>query len=107
MEITKPIIFDINGKWMTEKQFNKKNQSLVCSALVKNYPYKTDFDTHVLRGITYVGKESYFTWKAEKSISETNNVAKDNPALVKKINKLFEESRSETDGFPYGGVIQN
>ena len=69
----KPIIFDINGKQMTKKEFEKLGPNIVCSALLKEWPYKTDFDTHILEGTTYIGK-SYVKWRAEKSFSATSNV---------------------------------
>lgn len=40
-----------------------------------------------------------------KDISESENIAGDHPEIVKRMNQLFDE-RSETEGFPYGGVVQ-
>ncbi len=42
-----------------------------------------------------------------KDIAESNNIADKHPDMVEKMNKLFEEGRTETDGFPYGGVVQD
>ena len=38
---------------------------------------------------------------------EKNNLAHLNPVIVEKAKSIFEKSRSDTDGFPYGGVIQD
>tara|TARA_B100000003_G_scaffold164018_1_gene150117 strand:+ start:892 stop:2319 length:1428 start_codon:yes stop_codon:yes gene_type:complete len=38
---------------------------------------------------------------------ETNNQAHSHPKIVKKAKDIFENSRSEQYGFPYGGVVQN
>ena len=38
---------------------------------------------------------------------EKNNLARLNPVIVEKAKSIFEKSRSDTDGFPYGGVIQD
>ncbi len=43
----------------------------------------------------------------DKDISESNNLANRHPEIVEKMNNLFETSRSEAPGFPYGGVVQN
>jgi arylsulfatase A-like enzyme len=37
---------------------------------------------------------------------ETRNLAAQNPDLTGKMEKLFREARTETEGFPYGGRIQ-
>ena len=38
---------------------------------------------------------------------ETNNQAHLHPKIVKRAKDIFENSRSEQYGFPYGGVVQN
>ena len=38
---------------------------------------------------------------------EINNQAHLHPKIVKKAKDIFENSRSEQYGFPYGGVVQN
>ena len=43
----------------------------------------------------------------DTDISESNNLAGEHPELVEKMNHLFETSRKETPGFPYGGVVQD
>lgn len=43
----------------------------------------------------------------DTDISESNNLAGEHPEIVQKMNHLFETSRTETPGFPYGGVIQD
>ncbi len=46
-------------------------------------------------------------YNLENDISETNNMANEHPEMVQQMEKLFQENRSETEGFPYGGVVQN
>ena len=46
-------------------------------------------------------------YNLNEDISETINVASEHPEIVQQMIHLFENNRSETDGFPYGGVIQN
>ena len=43
----------------------------------------------------------------EYDVGEINNVATDHPDIVMKINHLFQDARTSTEGFPYGGKIQN
>ena len=38
---------------------------------------------------------------------EEENLAHLNPSIVERANSIFETSRSDADGFPYGGVIQD
>ena len=40
-------------------------------------------------------------------ISESDDVADDHPEIVEEMNRLFESARTETAGFPYGGVVQH
>jgi arylsulfatase A-like enzyme len=39
--------------------------------------------------------------------SETENLAQLHPDIIKQARKIFKNSRSETIGYPFGGVIQN
>ena len=43
----------------------------------------------------------------DSDLYETSDVAKDHPAIVEKMNRLLKETRTETEGFPYGGKIQD
>ena len=43
----------------------------------------------------------------DKDLFETDNIANNHPELIKRINSLFESSSTETDGFPYGGIVQD
>ena len=43
----------------------------------------------------------------DQDVSESNNVAADHPELVQRMNRLFESARTDTPGFPYGGVVQH
>jgi len=38
---------------------------------------------------------------------ETRDLSTEHPEIVQKMEALFEEARTETDGFPYGGLIQD
>ena len=42
-----------------------------------------------------------------KDIGETQDLSAQHPEIIKKMNKIFETDRTETDGFPYGGIVQN
>ena len=40
-------------------------------------------------------------------VSESIDLAADHPDIVETMNRLFESARTETPGFPYGGVVQH
>ena len=42
----------------------------------------------------------------EAWLTNTNNIATEHPNIIQEINRIFKETRTETRGFPYGGVIQ-
>lgn len=42
-----------------------------------------------------------------QDVSESNNLADKYPEIVEEMNQLFKTSRTETAGFPYGGVKQD
>ena len=59
------------------------------------------------KGVRYgVGSEIEL-YDLSKDISETNNIAAGHPEIVKEMNRIFEEERSKTPGFPYAGVVQD
>ena len=58
------------------------------------------------KGVRYGTGSLTELYNLETDISESNNVASKHPELVAKINHIFKEKRSDTKGFPYGGVIQ-
>jgi arylsulfatase A-like enzyme len=43
----------------------------------------------------------------ESDISESVNLADEYPEITERMQQLFESSRTETMGFPYGGVVQD
>lgn len=45
-------------------------------------------------------------YNLESDISESTNVATEHPELIQKVDSLFKSSRTQTFGFPYGGVFQ-
>jgi arylsulfatase A-like enzyme len=59
------------------------------------------------KGVRYGINTDTELYNLDEDISETNNIANEHPEIIQKMNKLFEEARSETDGFPYGGVVQD
>lgn len=46
-------------------------------------------------------------YNLNRDISESNDVAADHPDIVETMNRIFETARTETPGFPYGGVVQH
>ena len=42
-----------------------------------------------------------------EDISESHDLSDAHPEIVRKAHKLFESARTETAGFPYGGVVQH
>ena len=46
-------------------------------------------------------------YNLNQDISESNDVADDHPEIVETMNRLFESARTDTPGFPYGGVVQH
>tara|TARA_Y100000590_G_scaffold133001_2_gene152059 strand:- start:1056 stop:2597 length:1542 start_codon:yes stop_codon:yes gene_type:complete len=59
------------------------------------------------KGVRYGINSEIELYNLDKDISEINNVASQHPELVNKISVIFETNRTETPGFPYGGVVQN
>lgn len=59
------------------------------------------------KGVRYGILSKTEIYDLNTDISETNNLADEHPEIIQKMNQLFENNRSETDGFPYGGVIQD
>jgi arylsulfatase A-like enzyme len=43
----------------------------------------------------------------DQDISESKDLAADHPEIVKELELVFESERTETTGFPYGGVVQD
>jgi arylsulfatase A-like enzyme len=59
------------------------------------------------KGVRYGINAETELYNLDEDISETNNLAKDHPEIIQKMNEIFEKNRSETKGFPYGGVVQD
>jgi len=59
------------------------------------------------KGVRYGINTETELYNLDEDISETNNIAADHPEIVNKMNRIFEEERSKTPGFPYGGVVQD
>ncbi|KJF43970.1 sulfatase-like hydrolase/transferase [Draconibacterium sediminis] len=59
------------------------------------------------KGVRYGIMNETLLYNLNDDISETNNVAGDHPEIVKQMNDIFEDKRAETQGFPYGGVVQD
>ncbi|NOR75866.1 MAG: sulfatase-like hydrolase/transferase [Draconibacterium sp.] len=59
------------------------------------------------KGVRYGVSSETELYNLDADISESENVANEHPEILQKMNQLFEEARTETEGFPYGGKIQN
>ncbi|MCF6358939.1 MAG: sulfatase-like hydrolase/transferase, partial [Draconibacterium sp.] len=59
------------------------------------------------KGVRYGISSKTKLYNLVEDISETNNLAAEHPEIVEKMNQLFEKTRTETPGFPYGGVVRN
>ena len=59
------------------------------------------------KGVRYGIDSDTELYNLDEDISETTNLAEEYPEIVQKMNVLFKENRSETSGFPYGGVVQD
>ncbi len=46
-------------------------------------------------------------YNLKDDISEQNNISSEHPDLVFKMLNIFKNNRSDTPGFPYGGIVQN
>lgn len=60
-----------------------------------------------MKGVRYGINSETELYNLDNDISESNNLAEEHPEIIKKMNLIFEESRNETEGFSYGGVIQD
>ncbi len=56
-----------------------------------------------MKGVRYGVNSKTELYNLEIDISETNNIADQHPELVKKMEQIFKEERSENVHFPYGG----
>ena len=56
-----------------------------------------------MKGIRYGVNSKTELYNLEMDISETNNIADQHPELVKKMEQIFKEERSENVHYPYGG----
>lgn len=59
------------------------------------------------KGVRYGTNMETELYNLDDDISETKNLANEHPEIVQKMNAVFENNRSETTGFPYGGVVQD
>ena len=59
------------------------------------------------KAVRYSLKSDIELYDLNEDEGETNNQAHSHPKIVKKAKDIFENSRSEQYGFPYGGVVQN
>lgn len=46
-------------------------------------------------------------YNLKKDISEQNNISSEHPDLIIKMTSIFKNNRSDTQWFPYGGIVQN
>lgn len=59
------------------------------------------------KGVRYGIQSDIELYDLENDLNETRNMASDKPDVVKKIKQLFQDARTETEGFPYGGKVQD
>lgn len=59
------------------------------------------------KGVRYGVESPVELYNLEKDLFETKNLAGEHPELVEQVKKLFKESRTDTEGFPFGGKVQN
>ncbi len=59
------------------------------------------------KGVRYGINSKTELYNLDVDISESENVAAENPEIIQKMENLFEDARTDTEGFPYGGVIKN
>ncbi len=59
------------------------------------------------KGVRYGTDLPTELYHLEEDISETNNIAAEHPEIVEQMNRVFEEDRTDTKGFPYGGEYES
>ena len=59
------------------------------------------------KAVRYNINSSIELYDIDKDISELNNIASKHPDIILQAEVIFKNSRTETFGFPYGGVRQN
>ncbi len=59
------------------------------------------------KAVRYGLNSSTRLFNLDKDISESNNLAAEYPEIVQQMERIFKEERTETEGFPYGGVFHD
>ena len=59
------------------------------------------------KGVRYGTASETELYDLENDLHETRNLSAEYPEITKRINQLFMEARTDTEGFPYGGKIQD
>jgi arylsulfatase A-like enzyme len=59
------------------------------------------------KGVRYGIDSETELFDLENDINETRDLSAAYPEITQRINELFREARTETEGFPYGGKIQD
>jgi len=59
------------------------------------------------KGVRYGIASETELYDLENDLFETNNLSTEYPEITQRINQLFREARTDTEGFPYGGKIQD
>ncbi|NQU51258.1 MAG: arylsulfatase [Bacteroidetes bacterium] len=59
------------------------------------------------KAVRYGSESETELYNLEEDSYETNNLAGEHPEIVLKMEKLFEDARTETEGFPFGGKVQD
>ncbi|MEA2067786.1 MAG: sulfatase-like hydrolase/transferase, partial [Verrucomicrobiota bacterium] len=59
------------------------------------------------KAVRYGSNQPTELYNLSSDEAEKKNVAKQHPEIVEQMEALFKDARTETDGFPYGGVMQD
>ena len=67
-------------------------------------PFRQACRIGIMKGVRYGLDKPTELYDLSKDIAESNNIAEQYPELVKQMEKIFEEERSDNVHYPYGGI---
>jgi len=59
------------------------------------------------KAVRYGAESPIELYNLKEDINETTNIADDHPEIVEEMQALLKSSRTETEGFPFGGKVQD
>ena len=59
------------------------------------------------KAVRYGSESETELYNLEEDRDETTNLAGEHPEIVQEMEKLFEDARTKTEGFPFGGKVQD